>query len=132
MDRMAFQVTIKGLSFDDEGRLLLVKQKDGIWDLPGGRLEHGEDLVSALRRECLEEMGIACDVRDRAPRVAWSARDGDGTWKVVLCFRITLPHLNIEASDECVEIGFFDHASILRIGLAEQTRPIVDHWNDVY
>ena len=129
MDRMAFQVTVKGLSFDDDGRLLLVKQKDGIWDLPGGRLEHGEDLASALRRECLEEMGIACEVRDRAPRFAWSARDGDGTWRVVLCFRIALPNLEIEPSDECVEIGFFDVGSMARLALAEQTRPILTHWN---
>src|SRR4051794_3019540 len=125
MDRMSFQVTIKGLFFDGEDRVLLVKEKNGTWDFPGGRLEHGEDLLSALKRECLEEMGIDCDVRDRAPRFAWSSRDADGTWKVVLCFRIMLPHLDFRPTDECVEVGFFDTAAMAALSLAEQTRPFL-------
>jgi 8-oxo-dGTP pyrophosphatase MutT (NUDIX family) len=37
------------------GRYLLVQERDGSWYLPAGRVEAGEDLLSALARETWEE-----------------------------------------------------------------------------
>ncbi len=34
------------------------QDKEGIWDLPGGRLEDKEDHIKALNREIKEELGI--------------------------------------------------------------------------
>ena len=39
------------------GKVLLLKNKKG-WDLPGGHLKQGEDIVSGLRREVYEETGL--------------------------------------------------------------------------
>ncbi len=36
----------------------------GLWSLPGGRVEHGEYLAGALRREVAEETGLDVQVRD--------------------------------------------------------------------
>jgi len=50
----------------DEGNVLLVKRKyeplKGQWSLPGGMVEIGETLETALTREMLEETGLRVDV----------------------------------------------------------------------
>jgi 8-oxo-dGTP pyrophosphatase MutT (NUDIX family) len=42
-------------------QLLLVDVRKRGWDLPGGHLDPGEDAVTALRRELLEEAGLGPD-----------------------------------------------------------------------
>jgi 8-oxo-dGTP pyrophosphatase MutT (NUDIX family) len=49
---------VKVLLFDGNGRLLLQKRADGIWDLPGGIVELGESLEEAAKREVAEETGL--------------------------------------------------------------------------
>lgn len=51
------------------GRLLLSRRKAGahlagMWELPGGKVEPGEDPRDALRRELAEELGIETRVGD--------------------------------------------------------------------
>ena len=47
----------------NRGRVLLIQRAKppyhGLWTLPGGRLEAGEDAVSAAARETREELGLA-------------------------------------------------------------------------
>ncbi len=51
-----------------EGKLLLLKRrsndvhKPGAWDIPGGRLELGENPFDGLKRETLEETGFDIEI----------------------------------------------------------------------
>jgi 8-oxo-dGTP diphosphatase len=52
-----------GVLFDAHGRFLLTSRPDGKvyaghWEFPGGKLEAGETVEAALRRELHEELGI--------------------------------------------------------------------------
>ena len=52
-----------GVLIDSDGRFLLTsrppgKVYDGFWEFPGGKLEPGESVDQALRRELHEELGI--------------------------------------------------------------------------
>ena len=48
---------------DDADRILLVRRIDnGLWELPGGRVELGESAVDAAEREVEEESGVTVKV----------------------------------------------------------------------
>jgi 8-oxo-dGTP diphosphatase len=52
-----------GVLIDADGRFLLTSRPDGkvyagYWEFPGGKLEAGESVEAALRRELHEELGV--------------------------------------------------------------------------
>ena len=52
-----------GVLIDAQGRFLLTSRPEGkvyagYWEFPGGKLEAGESVEAALRRELIEEIGI--------------------------------------------------------------------------
>ena len=59
------QLAVSASVFRD-GRILLVRRARapglGLWSLPGGRVEVGESLEIALRREVMEETGLQIDI----------------------------------------------------------------------
>jgi 8-oxo-dGTP diphosphatase len=72
------------------GEVLLARRHntgyaDGLWNLPSGKLEEGEDVVSAIRREAREEIDVDLtgpELRDSAV-VHWLSPEGNGRLGVV-------------------------------------------------
>ena len=62
---MASNVTARAVILNDQGQMLIVRRSStdplhpGTWDIPGGRVEHGEDIKMAAVRETQEEVGLA-------------------------------------------------------------------------
>lgn len=61
-----YKVIVCGIITNAQGQILLCrrspdKKLGGYWEFPGGKLEHGEELIPALRRELQEELGIQID-----------------------------------------------------------------------
>jgi 8-oxo-dGTP pyrophosphatase MutT (NUDIX family) len=52
----AFPVSVKGVAVQD-GRVLLLENERAEWELPGGKLELGEDPPVCVAREISEETG---------------------------------------------------------------------------
>lgn len=69
VDCKPFSLSVKAVVRDREGRCLLLrrsaasKANAGKWDFPGGKIEPGEPIDQALRREVAEETGLAISVR---------------------------------------------------------------------
>ncbi len=60
-----FQIGVKSLITNSEGEILVLdsgdwhlKHQKRHWDIPGGRMQEGEDMLETLVREVAEETGI--------------------------------------------------------------------------
>jgi len=56
-----FPVSVKGV-VEVGGRVVLLRNPRDEWELPGGKLEPGEDPARCVEREILEELGVAAVV----------------------------------------------------------------------
>lgn len=74
------------------GALLLVQRATdphaGRWSVPGGHVEPGETLASAVEREVLEETGLELRC---GPLLGWAERMGPGYHFVILDFTMAVP-----------------------------------------
>lgn len=65
---MQRRVAVRGIIVNEKGEIFAMKfrQKDGtesdFWGTPGGGLDHGEPIIEGLRREIVEETGVAADI----------------------------------------------------------------------
>ena len=63
-------LAVKSFIVNDKNELLLVKRHDneihcpGAWEIPGGRLELGEDPFEALKRETKEETNLDIEIQN--------------------------------------------------------------------
>lgn len=67
---MAEPVDVVGAVIVREGLVLCAQRQStngavGLWEFPGGKLEQGETLQAALKREILEELRCGIEVGDR-------------------------------------------------------------------
>jgi 8-oxo-dGTP diphosphatase len=62
-----------------DGALLMVQRgrvpNRGLWSIPGGKVERGEHLADALRREVREETGLEIEVGRLAGFIEWMEQD---------------------------------------------------------
>lgn len=118
-----FKIDIKGLVFSPKGQLMLLREPSGVWDLPGGIMDHGETPHEALRRECREEMGVDCHILDEVPLFFWMSR-WRGDLLLYFCFRIKLSSFSFQESDECCGYNFFSAGDLSAVRIRNSIRPL--------
>ena len=101
---------------DAVGRVILVQRAEGqfgagLWCLPCGYLEWGEDVRAAATREALEEAGVAVELAD-VIQVAVNRHVADrptvGIW---FSARLVDPRAELCAGDDAAAVDWFDPAS---------------------
>lgn len=57
-------VSVSAFVTNDAGEVLLVKNehREDTYEMPGGRVEYGESLITAVKREVIEETGVEVEI----------------------------------------------------------------------
>jgi 8-oxo-dGTP diphosphatase len=116
---------VGGLLYDDEGRLLVIQRGHdpgrGLWSVPGGRVEPGEDDAAALVREMREETGL--DVAP-GPLVGRVQR---GPFAIA-DYRCTVVGGTLRPGDDAMDARFVDRATFAALPLVDGMLVTLGDW----
>ena len=122
----AYPVSVKGVLVRD-GRVLLLKNEREEWELPGGKLERGEDPAVCVAREITEETGlpvITGPILD-----SWQYHIGEGRDVVIVTYGChTDSSQPPTLSDEHQKIGFFTPADVDSLNMPAGYRRSIRSW----
>jgi len=122
-----FAVSIKGVVLIDR-RVLLLKNEREEWELPGGRLEAGEDPVACVVREIREELSI--DVFAGGIIDCWLYQVLPGREVVIVTYGCLVKgESNFVKSDEHNDVALFALDEIDRIPMPEGYRRSIRLWS---
>jgi len=126
--KSAYRVVVKGLVRDQSGKLLFVQERSDSWDLPGGGLEHGENIVEALTREFREELGVGITIDSDRPRIipTWNTKFDDPV--LIIIYEVTL------LTTPCLtdEVSNFNYFDIHEIKQEKLDSTLVDNLSKIY
>lgn len=121
-----FVPCVGGLAYDDSGRLLLVRRANepgrGLWSLPGGRVEPGEDDAAALVREMAEETGLLVQPGDLVGRVR------RGSFEIA-DYRCRVVGGTLLAGDDALDVRWCDAATLLELPLVPLLLETLRAWD---
>lgn len=105
-----YRISLKGLIRNEKGEILVVKETGRTsWDLPGGGMDHNEDIKTALARELKEEINFNGNFDYKIIHVDEpfyiESRDW---WQARLIFEITPDNMSFSAGDDGDEIAFIN------------------------
>lgn len=111
-----------------EGRLLIYQRSaegefPNKWEFPGGKVEPGEDPKEALRRELLEELGIAAEIGEEVWRVE---HQYPGHPPVRLLFFAVRRHSGAVENRVFQEVRWAALPDLARYDFLEADRPLVE------
>ena len=101
---MAYPTSIKGVLLVDR-QVLLVKNSRDEWELPGGRVDEGEDHAQTVSREFAEELSL--NVAIRAPIDSYLFEVIPGRRVLIVTYGCTLvgefrPAISHEHTEHCL------------------------------
>ena len=111
-----------------DGKVLLVRRANtpqkGMWTLPAGFVDAGEDPAQAAERECLEETGLKAHVTGLVD-VLYGQEHPRGA-HILIAYRAEVISGELRFGDDVDEVGFFRRGELPPLAFAT-TEKILDY-----
>ncbi len=118
---------------EHQGAVLLVRRASapnaGQWSLPGGRVELGEPIREAARREVNEECGVDVEVLDLIDVCDYIERDNEGRVRfhyVLVDFRGRYRSGVLRAGSDASQAAWVPIDKLAQYRLTRTTRPLLE------
>jgi 8-oxo-dGTP pyrophosphatase MutT (NUDIX family) len=131
MDHLIADIPQKAL-FENEGKVLLVQDANGKWELPGGRLSVGETPIDGLKREIKEELGADIEpVRIFDTVVFTGLKSGSHYVVIYLCrFTSKIADLKVDGTEN-LNMRWVDKNELAEISIGQEyTREVLHAFFD--
>lgn len=116
-----FPVSVKAVLLDRDSRVVLLKNEREEWELPGGKLEPGEQPTDVVEREIEEELGIRATCG--AILDSWLFEVVAGREVLIVTYLAEARSFErLQCSDEHTAVGWFTPAELERLPMPEGYR----------
>jgi 8-oxo-dGTP diphosphatase len=107
-------VAAGALVYNEDGHILLVRHAERGWEIPGGYVNTGEDLITAVQREVKEETGIEISVGQLAGIYQnVQVENAEIPTKVIFDFLASKQSGTLRTSHEHIEVKWFARDEVL-------------------
>jgi 8-oxo-dGTP diphosphatase len=127
---MHIVTSVVAVIVDDEERVLLTKRniqpfKD-MWVMPGGKIDLGESILEALKREVHEEVGLEVEVNGLINVFEHLTPGEDNNHFVILYYRCRPLYCDITHNeDEVAEVAWVHRSALMAYQMPDGTRYIL-------
>ncbi len=112
-----------------EDRVLLVRRANdpqrGLWTLPAGFIDAGEDPELALERECLEETGLEVSIDQLIDVI--SGQEHPRGANILIAYQASILSGNLQADDDVDSAEFFSLEALPELAFST-TKKILKLW----
>jgi 8-oxo-dGTP diphosphatase len=123
-------VGVGAVVWNDQGQVLLIRRanppRKGQWSLPGGKVEFGEELQAAVRREVQEETGLDVEILGLIDVVdAIRPPGAEDAHYVLIDYGTRVVSGTAAADSDATEVQWVSYADLATVPLWAETRRII-------
>lgn len=109
-----YRVSVKALIKDSQGRVLVVKENQDTWSLPGGGLDHGENPEEGIVRELREELGIERPLIKNVRTIKTFYLEQKSAWLLWLVYDVEIDATEFELGEGVTDARYTDVSELDR------------------
>lgn len=119
IDDCLYRVAARVLVMQGDKVLLVKESDDDWWALPGGGVDHGESIESALKREIEEELGVPATEISSDFRIVYYTIGNvvNGVPRMNLYFKVSMAEAALQSTNNVSEWKWFTKAEFLEVNL---------------